>query len=122
MSLVRKSDLLRRPHPATLGRVAEPAKSDFSDTLGGVLRMTATEAARSFSDVLNRVATGEQIEVTRNGATVAIIGPPARKKRFLPPEEFRALMESLPPVDEDFVRDLEEIRRSVGPPRDPWAS
>jgi prevent-host-death family protein len=84
--------------------------------------MTATEAARSFSDVLNRVSAGDEIEITRNGATVAVIAPPPRKKKFVPPEEFRALMESLPPVDEDFVHDLEEIRRSVGPPRDPWAS
>lgn len=30
--------------------------------------MTATEAARSFSDVLNRVASGEVVEVTRSGA------------------------------------------------------
>src|ERR1035441_4939204 len=38
--------------------------------------MTATEAARSFSDVLNRVAAGEEIEVTRAGAPVATISPP----------------------------------------------
>lgn len=84
--------------------------------------MTATEAARSFSAVLTRVSQGEKVEVTRNGATVAIIGPPPKKKRFLSPAEFRELMESLPPVDEDFVRDLEEIRKGVGPPRDPWES
>jgi prevent-host-death family protein len=28
--------------------------------------MTATEVARNFSDVLNRVAAGEEIEVVRN--------------------------------------------------------
>lgn len=85
--------------------------------------MSATEAARTFSDVLNRVASGEQIEVTRNGATVAVIGPP-RKTRFMSPERFREVMASLPPTDDDFVRDLEEIRRSVGPPPsgDPWDS
>lgn len=87
-----------------------------------MLRMSATEAARSFSEVLTRVSQGERIEVTRNGATVAIIAPPPRKKQFLSPAEFRELMDSLPPVDDDFVRDLEEIRRSVGPPRDPWQS
>ncbi len=84
--------------------------------------MTATEVARSFSSVLNRVAAGEEIEIARNGATVAVISPPRKKKTFLSPEELRELLESAPPVDEDFVRDLEEIRRSVGPPRDPWAS
>lgn len=84
--------------------------------------MTATEVARAFSQVLNRVAEGAQIEVTRNGTTVAVIGPPPKKKRFLSPEEFRELMESLPPVDEDFVRDVEQIRRESGFPHDPWES
>lgn len=84
--------------------------------------MTATEAARAFSSVLTRVSEGERIEVTRNGATVAVIGPPPKKKQWLAPEEFRALIRSLPPVDEDFVKDLEDIRRESGFPRDPWAS
>lgn len=84
--------------------------------------MTATEVARSFSEVLNRVAAGEEIEIARNGATVAIIGPP-RKTRLMSPERFREVMASMPPTDDDFVRDLEEIRRSVGPPPgDPWES
>ena len=84
--------------------------------------MTATEVARSFSSVLNRVAAGEEIEIARNGATVAVIGPP-RKTHFVSPERFREIMANAPPVDEDFVRDLEEIRRSVGPPPgDPWES
>lgn len=86
-------------------------------------RLTATEVARSFSSVLNRVTEGGEIEITRNGQTVAVIGPPKRRKQFLSPEELRELLETAPPVDEDFVRDLEEIRRSVGPPPgDPWAS
>ena len=38
--------------------------------------MTATEAARGFSHVLTRVARGEEVEVTRSGAPVAVIVPP----------------------------------------------
>jgi prevent-host-death family protein len=85
-----------------------------------VVRISATEAARSFSDVLNRVAAGEEIEIVRNGAPVARIIP--TRERLLSPERFRALMESLPPVDDDFVRDLQEIRRSTGVPESPWPS
>ena len=84
--------------------------------------MTATEAARSFSDVLNRVAAGEEIEITRNGAPIAVLRPPPRKKTFLTAEEFRRLIESLPPVDEDFVTDLEAIRHESGFPESPWRS
>jgi len=84
-------------------------------------RMTATEVSRKFSAALNRVLAGEEIEIVRNGATVARLTPPARA-RLLSPERFRELIESLPPVDDDFVRDLEDIRREVGPPTSPWPS
>jgi prevent-host-death family protein len=83
--------------------------------------MTATEAARSFSELLNRVAAGEEIEIVRNGSAVAHIGPP-RRSRLVSAARFRELMASLPPIDDDFARDVEEIRRSVGPPESPWPS
>jgi prevent-host-death family protein len=82
--------------------------------------MTATDAARSFSDVLNRVAAGEEIEVTRSGASVAVIGPP--KTRFLSAEQFRELIADAPRADGDFAEDLRALRESAGPPRQPWPS
>jgi antitoxin (DNA-binding transcriptional repressor) of toxin-antitoxin stability system len=82
--------------------------------------MTATEAARAFSDVLNRVAAGEEVEVTRSGAPVAVIGPP--KARLVSAERFRELMASAPPVDAEFADDLRAVREAAGPPRDPWDS
>ncbi len=83
-------------------------------------RLTATEAARSFSDVLNRVGAGEEIEIMRNGAAVAIISPV--RHRLLSPETFRSLMASAPPVDEEFADEMRALRASVGPPESPWAS
>jgi prevent-host-death family protein len=85
-----------------------------------VTRVTATEAARNFSEILNRVADGEEFEITRNGSPVARLTP--AKSRLLSPERFRELMASLPPVDEDFARDLREIRKATEPPTDPWQS
>jgi antitoxin (DNA-binding transcriptional repressor) of toxin-antitoxin stability system len=82
--------------------------------------MTATDAARSFSEVLNRVAAGEEIEVTRSGAPVAIIAPP--KGRLISPERFRELMESAPRPDEDFAGDVRALRATVAPPVEPWPS
>ena len=82
--------------------------------------MTATEAARSFSDVLNRVAAGEEVEVTRSGAPVAVIVPP--KARLVSAERFREIMASAPGVDAEFAGDLRAVREAAGPPRDPWAS
>jgi antitoxin (DNA-binding transcriptional repressor) of toxin-antitoxin stability system len=81
-----------------------------------MVRLSATEVARRFSEILNRVAAGEEIEVTRAGAPVAVIGPP--KARVLSAERFRQLVGSAPPVDDDFAEDVRTIRRSVGPPED----
>jgi prevent-host-death family protein len=84
-------------------------------------RLTATDVARNFSDVLNRVAGGEEIEITRNGSTVALLKPPRRQ--FLSPEEFRELMASAPPVDDEFAEDVRRIRAEIGPPPDiQWPS
>jgi prevent-host-death family protein len=83
-------------------------------------RLTATEAARSFSDVLNRVAAGEEVEVTRSGAPVAVIGPP--KTQLLSAERFRELVVSAPRPDDAFVDDVRAARAAIEAPADPWRS
>jgi prevent-host-death family protein len=82
--------------------------------------MTATEAARSFSELLNRVAAGEEIALTRSGAEVAVISPP--KSRLLSAERFRELISTAPAPDERFIDDVRAARESVGPPEDAWQS
>jgi prevent-host-death family protein len=83
-------------------------------------KLTATEAARNFSELLNRVAAGEEVEIVRNGATVALLGPP--KRRLLSADAFQELMASAPPVDDTFVADLREIRMESGLPESSWPS
>lgn len=82
-------------------------------------RMTATDAARGFSAVLNRVAAGEEIEVTRAGAPVAVITPP--KVRLVSAERFRELIATAPPPDGGFASELQALRESVGAPEQ-WPS
>lgn len=82
--------------------------------------MTATDAARSFSDVLNRVASGEEIEVTRSGAAVAVISPP--RSSLVSAERFRELMATAPAPDAEFADDIRAARAAVGPPADAWPS
>jgi prevent-host-death family protein len=82
--------------------------------------MTATDAARNFSDLLNRVAGGEEIEIVRSGAAVAVISPP--KSRLISPERFRELIATAPAPDEGFLDDVRDARDSVGPPEDAWHS
>jgi prevent-host-death family protein len=83
-------------------------------------RLSATAAARNFSDVLNRVAAGEEIEITRSGATVAVIAPP--RARFLSAERFRALVTSGPRVDARFADDVRDAVADLdrGAEQDPW--
>jgi len=81
--------------------------------------MTATEAARNFSEVLNRVASGEEIELTRSGAPVAVIGPP--RARLLSAARLGELLAAAPRPDDGFGEDLRGIRESAGLPADRWA-
>jgi prevent-host-death family protein len=89
-------------------------------TWAPVTRMTATDAARNFSELLNRVASGEEIEVIRSGAAVAVISPP--KSRLISAVRFRELIATAPPPDPEFVDDIRAARRSAGPPEDAWRS
>lgn len=82
--------------------------------------MTATDAARSFSELLNRVADGEEIEVTRSGAPVAVISPP--RSQLISADRFRELLASAPTPDPEMVDDVRAARDSVGPPEDAWPS
>ncbi len=83
-------------------------------------QMTATDAARSFSDVLNRVAAGEEIEVLRSGAPVAVIAAP--KTQLLSAARFRELIASAPRPDDEFTVDVLAARALLPAAEDPWPS
>lgn len=97
-------------------------ESDLSDTVDyGMVRLTATEVARDFSKVLNRVGAGEEVEVVRNGVPVAQMRPP-QAEEVVSALRWRALIERAPAVDEDFERDVEAGRKAIGPPKPAWPS
>jgi prevent-host-death family protein len=80
--------------------------------------MTATEASRHFSDLLDAVERGETITIVRGNRRVAEIGPTHR----LTGADLRAALADVPPPDEAFGRDIAEavalLTSEVG---DPWA-
>lgn len=84
-------------------------------------RLNATEVARRFSAVLNRVGAGEEVEVVRNGVPVVQMRP-VRAERTVTAARWRELMDTAPAVDEGFARDVEAARREVGPPSGAWPS
>lgn len=84
-------------------------------------RLSATEVAREFSSVVNRVGAGEEIEVVRNGVPVVEMRP-ARAGHLISAERWDELMASAPSPDEGFARDVEAARESIGPPSSAWPS
>jgi prevent-host-death family protein len=79
----------------------------------GVLRMTATEAARHFRAVLGRVAAGEEVEIVRDGAPVAVIAPPAGS-----PGAARGLRGG----GASFADDLRALEAELEAPPEAWAA
>lgn len=84
-------------------------------------RLTATEVARKFSQVVSRVGAGEEVEVVRNGVPIVQMRP-ARSHQIISASRWRELMESVPAVDEDFEGDVEAGRKAIGPPSAAWPS
>jgi len=81
--------------------------------------MSATEVARNFSAVVNRVGAGEEIEIVRNGVPVAELRAPSRP-RGISGTALRELLAGLPPVDADFARDVQDAQREIWPAADEW--
>lgn len=79
--------------------------------------ITATEASRGFSDLLDAVEQGETVSIRRGRRTVAVIGPaPVRTGRDL-----RAALAAAPRLDEDFERDVTAATTLLTEATDPWA-
>ncbi len=79
-------------------------------------RVTATEAARRFSEVLNAVENrGETFVVTRNGREVARIEPAPRATWG----ELVKLLREHPP-DPEWADELRALRASLPAPEPQW--
>jgi prevent-host-death family protein len=86
------------------------------------VRISATEAARNLSDLLNRVRyRGEHFTVIRGGEEVAEIVP-AKRSAGVTLRDLRRALASLPAPDDDFAADLERIRAEQPPAEPSWRS
>ena len=83
-------------------------------------RMSATEASRNFSEILNRALyRGESFVIERGGEPVCEIKP-AAPSRFTV-TDLADLMKVLPPIDEDYLRTVEALSRmQPRMPASPW--
>jgi prevent-host-death family protein len=75
-----------------------------------VTRVTATEVARSFSDVLNRVRyRGEEFVVERGGEPVCRIVPVEVARPRLTLRELAGVLATVPSPDEEYLDEVESM-------------
>jgi len=84
-------------------------------------RVSATEAVRTFSDLLNRIRyRGEEFVVERAGEPVCRMMPAALPRR-LTLKELASLLREIPETDAGYTSDVRRAGRSRGRlPRSPW--
>jgi prevent-host-death family protein len=79
-------------------------------------QLSATDAARRFSEVLDRIEQrGESVTIVRHGRAVATIGPAGAGTGKALKEALRAH-----PPDADWADELRELREFIGPVQDRW--
>jgi antitoxin (DNA-binding transcriptional repressor) of toxin-antitoxin stability system len=87
-------------------------------------RITATRAARSFSDLLNRVRyRKDRFIIVRGGEAVALLTPPPPSESQCTLANLLQALASAAPPDEGFADDLEVIQEEQpSMPDVPWDS
>lgn len=84
----------------------------------GMHTVTATEASRHFSDLLDAVERGETVTIMRGSRPVAEIGPARRRTGA----DLRAALEGTTPPDDAFAASIAEAMSMVtSEAADPWA-
>jgi prevent-host-death family protein len=80
--------------------------------------MTATEASRNFSELLDAIERGETVTITRGHHAVAEIMPARRRTGA----DLRAALEQATPPDDRFAADIPSALAMVSNEGDdPWA-
>jgi antitoxin (DNA-binding transcriptional repressor) of toxin-antitoxin stability system len=89
----------------------KPKSRGTAKTSPGKTRITATEAARKFSEILNRVAyKGESFIVERSGRPICEIHP--AQEEGISTQELVEILRSGPHPDKGYFDILEEITRN----------
>jgi antitoxin (DNA-binding transcriptional repressor) of toxin-antitoxin stability system len=96
------------------------AEESAEDAAAGVRRISATEAARNFSDLINRVGySGERYIIERGGRAMCELSPVA-ESRFTG-ADFLALLSTLARPCDEFLSALDEIlQRQAVVERSAW--
>jgi prevent-host-death family protein len=80
--------------------------------------ITATEASRNFSDLLDAIERGETVTITRGNHAVAEISPARRRTGA----DLRTALDDIPPPDNGFAQDIAAaLAPLTSEGNDPWA-
>ena len=83
----------------------------------GMRTITATEASRRFSDLLNAIEAGESVTITRGNRPIAEIRP-ARRRRG---KDLSLALEGITAPDDSFESEIEAaVATLTVEDRDPW--
>ena len=88
-----------------------------------VSRISATEAARSFSDVVSRVRyRNEEFVVEKGGEPMCKISPVGRSAGRSTIGDLLKLFDELPPFDQEYCETVSAVTRGQDelPARSPW--
>lgn len=88
-------------------------------------RVTATEAARSFSNLLNQVSyQGKTFEIKRGREIIARITPVLSPAKGFPISSLNEFFSNLPALDNEDIKDFEktitQIRSKTKKEKNPW--
>ncbi|WP_116246309.1 type II toxin-antitoxin system Phd/YefM family antitoxin [Nocardiopsis sp. FIRDI 009] len=79
--------------------------------------ITATEAARKFSDLLDAIEAGDRVIITRGRVPIAEIGPARRRTGA----DLHAALEGIAPLDDEFEKDIDgALDLLTDEEADPW--
>lgn len=79
--------------------------------------ISATDASRNFSSLLDAIESGDTVVVTRGNRPVAEIRPAPRHTG----RDLRAALAGTVPPDDRFADDIREAVNSLSEGADPWA-
>lgn len=107
-----------RPPCPPAGRMPGLAENLIIRYHGCMRTVTATEASRHFSELLDAVERGETVTIVRGSHPVAEIGPARRRTGA----DLRAALTGTAPPDDAFARSISEAMSMVtSEAGDPWA-
>lgn len=113
-----------RPQPGVDQRSSDTLsvmRIGLSDNLTSVIEITATDAARAFRDLLDRVEqAGESFRITRHGRAIAELSPTGTGSVAALHEFLQQHHERYPEPDDNWWDDISWVRERRRSIEDPW--